>query len=77
MYSNYASYGSVKVEWSKGWAYTTAGAWTSATALGTTIPNSLRTGQAAGDNWDTAKATLDALDPSRLFSSPLLDTLLA
>ena len=76
MYSNYASYGSVRVEWSKDWGYTTAGAWTGATALGTTIPNSLRTGQAAGDNWDTAKATLDALDPSRLFSSPLLDTLL-
>lgn len=76
MYSNYASYGSVRVEWSKGWAYTTSGAWTGATALSTTIPNSLRTGQAAGDNWDTATATLDSFDPSRLFSSPLLDTLL-
>ncbi|WP_051748055.1 cholesterol oxidase substrate-binding domain-containing protein [Nevskia soli] len=76
MYSNYASYGSVRVEWSKGWGYTTSAAWSDPTALGTTIPNSLRTGQAVGDNWDTAKATLDLFDPARLFSSPLLDTLL-
>ncbi len=76
MYSNYASYGAVRVEWSKGWGYTTSAAWSDPTALGTTIPNSLRTGQAVGDNWDTAKATLDLFDPARLFSSPLLDTLL-
>jgi FAD/FMN-containing dehydrogenase len=76
MYSNYASYGMVRVEWSKGWGYGTSAAWSDPTALGTTIPNSLRSGQAAGDNWDAAQATLDALDPSRLFSSPLLDTLL-
>jgi len=76
MYANYASYAAVRVEWSKGWGYSSSGAWSDPTALGSTIPDSLRTGQAAGDNWDAAKATLDALDPSRLFSSPLLDTLL-
>lgn len=76
MYANYASYGAVRVEWSKGWAYTTSGAWTNSTAIGSTIPNSLRTGQAAGDNWDAAAATLDQFDPARLFTSPLLDTLL-
>ena len=76
MYSNYASYGMVRVEWSKGWGYTSSGGWTDPTALGTTIPDSLRTGQLVGDNWDTAEATLDAFDPARLFTSPLLDTLL-
>lgn len=76
MYSNYTSYGMVRVEWSKGWGYGSSAAWSDPTALGSTIPDSLRTGQAAGDNWDAAKATLDAFDPSRLFSSPLLDTLL-
>jgi FAD/FMN-containing dehydrogenase len=75
-YSNYASYGAVRVEWSKGWGYSTTAAWADPTALSTTVPNSLRTGQTAGDNWDTAKATLNQLDPSRLFSSPLLDALL-
>src|SRR5581483_7364382 len=72
MYANYASYATVRVEWSKGWGYGSSAAWSDPTALGSTIPNSLRTGQAAGDNWDAAKATLDAFDPSRLFSSPLL-----
>ena len=44
-------------------------------ALATTIPNAYRTGQATGDNWDTALATLDQHDPHRVFSSPLLDVL--
>lgn len=76
MISNYGgSYATVRPEWSKGWAYTTAAAWSDPTMLTTTIPNAYRTGQAVGDNWDTALATLDAYDPYRVFSSPLLNAL--
>jgi hypothetical protein len=59
-----------------GWGYTNNAAWSDPTALGTTIPNSLKTGYTVGDNFDTAKATLNQYDPSRIFSSPLLDALL-
>ena len=76
MISNYSgSYATVRPEWSKGWAYTTTAAWSDPTMLTTTIPNAYRTGQAVGDNWDTALATLDAYDPYRVFSSPLLNAL--
>jgi hypothetical protein len=43
--------------------------------LTTTIPNAYRTGQATGDDWDAALATLDACDPHRVFASPLLNSL--
>ncbi|HSB96289.1 MAG TPA: cholesterol oxidase substrate-binding domain-containing protein, partial [Spongiibacteraceae bacterium] len=56
IYSNYSSYCLVRVEWSKGWGYTSSGAWTNSTALNTTIPNSFRTGYTASDNWDAAIA---------------------
>jgi len=70
------SYGAVHAEWSKEWANTAAGAWTDETVIGTDIPDSYRAGQAAGDTWDTAVATLNALDPARVFSSAFLDNLL-
>lgn len=76
MYSNYASYGSVRVEWSKGWGYSNSAAWADSTVIGTTVPNSLKTGYTAGDNFDTARATLNSFDPSRIFTSPLLNSLL-
>ncbi|WP_007509447.1 MULTISPECIES: cholesterol oxidase substrate-binding domain-containing protein [Pseudofrankia] len=77
VFSNYSgSYASARVEWSKGWGYTNSAAWADGTAIGTTVPNSLRTGQPGGDNFDTAVATLNAFDPNRVFSSPLLDALL-
>lgn len=77
MFSNYTgSYAAVRPEWSKGWAYTTSSAWADSTLLGTTIPNAYRAGQPAGDNWDTARATLNAYDPHRIFSNPFLDRLL-
>jgi FAD/FMN-containing dehydrogenase len=77
MFSNYSgSYATVRPEWSKGWGYTATAAWSDPVAFGTTIPNAYRAGQAAGDNWDTAVATLAALDPYKLFSSPLLANLM-
>ncbi|QMU69583.1 cholesterol oxidase substrate-binding domain-containing protein [Streptacidiphilus sp. P02-A3a] len=69
------SYGAVHAEWSKEWANTAAGAWTDSAVIGADIPDSYRAGQAADDGWDTAVATLNALDPGRVFSSAFLDNL--
>lgn len=77
MFSTYTgSYACVRPEWSKGWAYTSSGAWTDPTLLSSTIPAAYRAGQPAGDNWDTARSVLNAYDPHRIFSNPFLDTLL-
>jgi FAD/FMN-containing dehydrogenase len=70
------TYASVRPEWSKGWAYTASGAWTDPTVLKAIIPHAYRSGHAAGDNWDEAVRALNALDPHRIFTNPLLDTLL-
>lgn len=66
----------VRPEWSKAWAHTAAGAWTDKQLMTRTIPAAFRAGQADGDNWDAALATLDRLDPARVFTNPFLDTLL-
>jgi FAD/FMN-containing dehydrogenase len=74
MFSHFSgSYATVRVEWSKGWAYGTTGAWSDPTMLGTTIPDALRTGQAAGDDWDAALLALDAGDPHRVFRNAFLN----
>ena len=76
MFANYSgSYATMRVEWSKGWGYSNSAAWGDATMVGTTVPNTLRAGQPVGDNFDTAKTTLNTLDPHRVYTSPLLDTL--
>jgi FAD/FMN-containing dehydrogenase len=64
----------VRVEWSKGWAYTETAAWADPDMLGTVIPGTQRAG--GGPGWDEAVATLDRLDPHRVFSNPFLDGLL-
>ena len=75
--TNYSgSYAMVRPEWSKGWGYTDTAAWSDTTMVSSTIPNAYRTGQPASDNWDTARTTLNQYDPYRVFSSPLLDSLL-
>jgi hypothetical protein len=72
--SNYTgSYAAVRPEWSKGWGYSGTAGWSDPTILGTTIPNAYRAGQAVGDNWDTALATLDRYDPARIYSNTFLD----
>ena len=77
IFSNYSgSYAMVRPEWSKGWAYTNSSAWADPTVLTSTIPNAYRAGQAAGDDWDAGLATLDALDPHRIFTNAFLDTLM-
>jgi hypothetical protein len=70
------SYASVRVEWSKGWGYTNTAAWADSGVIGTTVPASLTTGQPAGKQFSNARATLNALDPHRIYASPLLDALL-
>ncbi|MCL2554195.1 MAG: FAD-binding protein [Actinomycetia bacterium] len=63
----------VRVEWSKGWAYTDTAAWSAPEVLSGAIPASLRAG--GGPGWDEAVAVLDRLDPHRVLSSPFLDAL--
>lgn len=74
LFANYSgSYAAVRPEWSKGWAFTAAGAWTDPTILGSTIPAAFRAGP--DPTWDSALATLDALDPHRIFTNEFLSTL--
>ncbi len=70
MFTNYAAYAVTRVEWSKDWAFTADGAWSDPTTLGARIPGSF------GSAYGTARASLDALDPARIYASPLLDALL-
>jgi FAD/FMN-containing dehydrogenase len=75
MYATYrGDRAAVRVEWSKGWAYTDGGAWTDTALMQSTIPESFRTGR-RDDDWDAMARTLDELDPLRVFTSPLLDRL--
>jgi hypothetical protein len=74
LFSHYAD-AAVRPEWSKGWAYTDAGAWTSGSMLSNTIPDTFRAGQSSSDDWDWAVATLNAYDPHRVFSNEFLDRL--
>ncbi|GAA4964748.1 cholesterol oxidase substrate-binding domain-containing protein [Yinghuangia aomiensis] len=77
IWSNYTgNYACVRPEWSKGWAYSTSGPWTDMGAVTGRISDAFRTGQAAGDNFDAARATLNRYDPARVFSNPYLDVLL-
>ncbi|MEV6940084.1 cholesterol oxidase substrate-binding domain-containing protein, partial [Streptomyces sp. NPDC051132] len=64
----------VRVEWSKGWAYTDTTAWSDPDILARTVPASLRAG--GGPGWDEAVTALERLDPHHVVSSPFLDTLL-
>jgi len=77
IWSHYAgSYATVRPEWSKAWACTSAAPWSSAAILGSTIPAAVSAGQASGDGWDTAVSILTAYDPNSVFSNPFLDTLM-
>jgi hypothetical protein len=64
----------VRVEWSKGWAYTDSAAWADPGVLTQAVPASQRAG--GGHGWDEAVAVLDRLDPHRVLSSAFLDALL-
>ncbi|MDH6117791.1 FAD/FMN-containing dehydrogenase [Kitasatospora sp. GAS204A] len=64
----------LRMEWSKGWAYTADATWADPDVLGRVIPDSYRAG--GGPGWDTAVATLDRYDPARVFGNAFLDQLL-
>ena len=66
----------VRPEWSKGWAYTTRGAWTNRRFLERTLPRAFRVGRPPDQTWDAAVRTLERLDPHAVFTSPLLRSLL-
>ena len=75
LFGNYTGdYAAVRVEWSKGWAYTTTAAWSDQTMLTRTVPDTFRQGPVP--TWDQARAVLDGLDPHRVFSNAFLDVLL-
>lgn len=74
IFANYSgAYAAVRPEWSKGWAFTAAGAWTDPTVIGSTIPAAFNAGP--DPSWNSAVSTLDSLDPHRVFSNEFLDTL--
>jgi FAD/FMN-containing dehydrogenase len=75
-FSNFRSYGSVRTEWSKGWAYSQRAAWSDRTVLRTTIPSIYRTARKADDNWDWALATYNRYDPHRIFTDAFHDLLM-
>ncbi|MQS15026.1 FAD-binding protein [Streptomyces kaniharaensis] len=64
----------LRVEWSKGWAYTTDAVWSDPDVLGRVIPASLRDG--GGPGWDEAIDVLNRHDPHRVFGNAFLDALL-
>ncbi len=76
IFSHYTgSYATVRPEWSKGWAFSSSGAWTNTAMLTSTIPAAINAGQAQ-DNFHVASAAFDTYDPHRVFSNTFLDTLL-
>ncbi|MFB6893186.1 cholesterol oxidase substrate-binding domain-containing protein [Kitasatospora sp. NPDC056327] len=64
----------LRVEWSKGWAYTEDAAWADPDVLDRVIPAGHRAG--GGPGWDEAIAVLDRHDPHRVFGNAFLDRLL-
>jgi FAD/FMN-containing dehydrogenase len=77
IWSHYTgSYATVRPEWSKAWACTSAAPWTSTSILGAVVPAAVSAGQASTDNWSTAVSILTGYDPNSVFSNPFLDTLM-
>ena len=66
-------YASVRVEWAKGWAYSSQGAWTAGAVLDGHIPGSFTTGYRSGADWAGAVRGLQALDPRGLYGNAFLD----
>jgi len=78
---NYSTYGIVRPEWTKTYAYTATGAygggWTNTTLLTKTYPGTFHNhGYSSNSNWNAALSTLDSYDPHRIFTNPFLDTLM-
>jgi hypothetical protein len=69
-------YAAVRPEWSKAWACTSSGPWTSAPVLGGAIPAAVSAGQVSEDGRYAAASILTGYDPGSVFRNPFLDTLL-
>ncbi|RLU04215.1 MAG: FAD-binding protein [Ketobacter sp.] len=78
-YSNYAGYGLVRPEWTKSYAYTAdgqfGGAWTNDEILTEVYPSTWTDGYPEDNNWHTAVAQFNAMDPHGVFSNSHLDKL--
>jgi hypothetical protein len=68
------SAGRVLPEWSKGWAYTSAGPWTNETFLAH-VRSAFQDGASSEQTWNRQVATLKSYDKANLFGNPLLDRL--
>jgi hypothetical protein len=66
-----ANPGRLRPEWSKGWAYTTAGPWTNTQLIQSWIP-SVYNGATDGLTFDWAKNTLAKYDSGKIFSNSFL-----
>jgi hypothetical protein len=69
------AYAAPRAEWSKGRAYTAAGAYADRRLIRRVIPATYRAGRRRGDDWDWATAMLKRADPHEVFSNPLLGDL--
>lgn len=76
IYRNYSPYALVRPEWSKGWGYGADGAWTDPRMFKRRIPKSFRRKGSKRSDWKSGTATLEKLDPHRLFTSPLVRRLM-
>ncbi|MFD4294586.1 cholesterol oxidase substrate-binding domain-containing protein [Rhodococcus sp. NPDC058532] len=77
MRSNYrGDYATFRPEWAKGWAFTDEAGFLDPETIEAVIPQTYRDGVPVGDDWDSARAEYNDLDPHRIFSNPLLDRLL-
>jgi hypothetical protein len=75
IYQNYSgTYARVLPEWSKGWAYSSQGAWTN-TQVFDFIRQAMISGRESNDDWNWAVATLQKYDAGKLFSNPMLEAL--
>ncbi|MGW3482066.1 cholesterol oxidase substrate-binding domain-containing protein [Rhodococcus indonesiensis] len=63
-------------EWSKGWAFGPELPYTDQRIVEQVLPDTYREGVPADENWDSARAVYNRLDPHRIFSNSFIDRLL-
>lgn len=66
----------MRVEWSKGWAYTPIGPWTNSQTIDQRVPDSFQAGSAAANVWSEGYNKMLALDPHKVYETVFLDRLL-
>ncbi|MCK0092999.1 FAD-binding protein [Rhodococcus sp. F64268] len=63
-------------EWSKGWAFGPELPYTDDHIITQGLPDTYREGVPADENWDSARAVYNRLDPHRVYSNTFIDRLL-